>query len=281
VSTGIGDRPMLYAWLAGRFRAGFASPAPGRAFMRHLLHVDVPFDDLETHTVEANLQLADALGIERHYETALRYSRADAAVVADLLARAARPCAVLHLSAKFAYKNWRTDAWHQLAAWLVAQGMHVVFTGADEPGERAAIDAVRARLPRAATSDATSLTLPQVGCLLANATLYVGPDTVVTHAAAATGVPTIALFGPSNPVKWGPWPHGFAARTSPFNFKGSQIVGNVHLLQGEGACVPCRNEGCERHVASPSRCLQELPAERVIDAARAILHHRPTRRLAH
>ncbi len=34
--------------------------------------------------------------------------------------------------------------------------------------------------------------------------LFVGSDSVVTHLAAATGTPTIALFGPTDPRIWGP-----------------------------------------------------------------------------
>jgi heptosyltransferase-3 len=40
------------------------------------------------------------------------------------------------------------------------------------------------------------------------------------------------------------------------------------LLQGEGDCVPCMEEGCDRHNASLSDCLQNLPAARVIAAIR-------------
>jgi heptosyltransferase-3 len=43
------------------------------------------------------------------------------------------------------------------------------------------------------------------------------------------------------------------------------------LLQGNGECVPCRLEGCDRHQASWSRCLQEMPAARVINAALSML----------
>jgi UDP-glucose:(heptosyl)LPS alpha-1,3-glucosyltransferase len=47
---------------------------------------------------------------------------------------------------------------------------------------------------------------------------------------------------------------------------GSQRVNNVVLLQGEGDCVPCLDEGCERHIASLSDCLQQIPATSVIAA---------------
>jgi len=40
----------------------------------------------------------------------------------------------------------------------------------------------------------------------------------------------------------------------------------VTVLQGTAACVPCFNEGCDRHIASYSDCLQQLPVARVAAA---------------
>ena len=102
------------------------------------------------------------------------------------------------------------------------------------------------------------------------ALVFVGPDTSVTHLAAATGTQTVALYGPSHPVAWGPWPmrHRPAAAgdVSPWRMKAPlQRRGNVWLIQGEGDCVPCLGEGCDKHVGSHSDCLDELPAQRVIE----------------
>ena len=120
------------------------------------------------------------------------------------------------------------------------------------------------------------VTLPQLGYLLTRAGLYVGTDTAVSHMAAAVGVPSVVLFGPSNPVKWGPWPKDFPATAhSPWSTKGTQRQGNVLLLQGEGDCVPCLAEGCERHIKSLSECLQQLSVQRVIQAAETMLATRP------
>jgi heptosyltransferase-3 len=71
-------------------------------------------------------------------------------------------------------------------------------------------------------------------------------------------------------VKWGPWPKGYGEDRNPYKMRGTQRVNNVVLLQGEGDCVPCMEEGCERHNGSLSACLQNLPAARVIDALREL-----------
>jgi heptosyltransferase-3 len=92
----------------------------------------------------------------------------------------------------------------------------------------------------------------------------------MTHVAAALGVPTVALYGPTNCVKWGPWPRGHDAGANPWRRLGTQRCGNVMLLQGAGACVPCHLEGCDRHIDSYSDCLQQLPAAKVIAAIESI-----------
>jgi hypothetical protein len=46
--------------------------------------------------------------------------------------------------------------------------------------------------------------LLELADVLAGASGYLGNDSGVTHLAAATGVPTLALFGPSDPVQWRP-----------------------------------------------------------------------------
>lgn len=49
-----------------------------------------------------------------------------------------------------------------------------------------------------------NLSLPEVSSLLRHARAYIGNDSGITHLAAYLGVPTLALFGPTDPRTWGP-----------------------------------------------------------------------------
>jgi len=267
-----GDRPTLYAFFAGRWRAGLLLDTRKERWKRRFLHHWEPFDDLNTHTVRMHLALARALAVPPRYEVAAHWCDEDALQVDRALGGSpSRSLAVLHPYPKFNYKMWHREGWLEVARWLVDRGYGVVMTGSDEAAELAYVSGLMRDMPAGTVNVAGRLSLGAVVCLMSRARIYIGPDTAVTHIAAARGVPTVALFGPTNAVKWGPWPRTHSGDTNPWRRCGSQRNGNVALVQGAIACVPCMLEGCERHSASFSDCLLELPARKVISALRDLL----------
>ncbi len=268
------DRATLYARIAASRSIGLAEKGGKHLWKKLVLSQTVLFDNINTHTVLMNLQLADALGIARSHEVVAAWDAQHETAVRKALPfdPDAQSFAVLHVYPMYAYKAWRREAWVELADWLDKQGMRIVLTGGANADEIAFVQNLLALLPRHSVNVAGQLNLGSVAFMLSKARMYVGPDTVVTHLAAATGTPTVALFGPSNPVKWGPWPKGYNQDRNPYQMLGTQRVNNVVLLQGGGNCVPCMEEGCERHIASLSDCLQNLPAVSAINAVRELLN---------
>jgi heptosyltransferase-3 len=271
-STQASDRTTLYAATTGKMAVGLLDPARAPAWKRALLDRWAPFDDLRVHTVMAGLALCPLMEIAPVPEVVVSWREGDEAEASRVLPfdASTAACAVLHVSPRFAYKAWTVEGWVALARWLSGNAVRPVIVAGADPEDSALAQRIAAGVP-GAVNLAGKLRLPAVGALLNRARLYVGTDTAVTHMAAAVGVPTIALFGPSNPVKWGPWPKDHAGPDSPWRMVGSQRAGNVALIQGQTTCVPCRLEGCERHVLSLSNCLQHLPAGRVIEAAGELL----------
>ncbi|MCP9451726.1 MAG: glycosyltransferase family 9 protein [Nitrospira sp.] len=269
-----GDRPTIYAWAAGRYRVGTLLPDKKSWWKRRLLNTWIPFDNRDTHTIAMNLRLVEVLGIHPLATPVVSWKEEDAERVRELISDMARPYAVVHVSPKFPYKMWTVKGWAALGAWLTEQGLTVIVTGGSTPSEQTYCQEVTSQLPSGSINVAGRCGLATLGCLLSRAVVYVGTDTAVSHMAAAVGTPTVVLFGPSNPVKWGPWPKDFPfGQNSPWKTKGTQRQGNVLLLQGEGDCVPCYAEGCDRHVNSLSECLQQLPSTLVIEAVRTMLSH--------
>jgi heptosyltransferase-3 len=264
----LGDRPTLYTWFAGNTRIGMQDGSKKEHWKRYLLTHWANFEHVDNHTVLTNLGLVDLLGIKRNHEVVVAWNRSDELSTAGALPFkiGEETFAVLHMSPKFTYKMWQRDGWIELAKWFTEKGIRPVLTGSSDPAELAYVDQIYRSMPSTAVNVAGKLSLAESAFLISHAKYYVGPDTALTHMAAALGTPTVALFGPSNPVKWGPWPKDYQLNRNPYQMKGTQRVGNVVLLQGEADCVPCMEEGCERHNDSLSDCLQKLPVSRVIDA---------------
>lgn len=271
----MGDRSTLYAWLAGKTRIGMQDGSRKHRWKRHLLSRWAVYDHVDTHTVLSNLKLADLLGIKRSYEVVVEWDSSDESAVVKALPFdiGLEGFAVLHMSPKYPYKMWQRDGWIKLAGWLKENGIRSVLTGSGSPDEMAYVEEIFRSMPSETINIAGKLSLSESAFLISRTKCYVGPDTALTHMAAALGVPTIALFGPSNPVKWGPWPKGYVEDRNPYRMKGTQRVSNVMLLQGEDGCVPCMEEGCERHINSLSDCLQSLPASKAISALQVLLQN--------
>jgi heptosyltransferase-3 len=115
------------------------------------------------------------------------------------------------------------------------------------------------------------LDLNQMTTLLRGAALYIGPDTSITHLAAACDTPVIAIYGPIDPRLFGPWPQAHPASQPYVERARRQPRATIVLLQGDPPCVPCNAQGCERHNDSRSECLETLLPQRVLDEARAKL----------
>jgi heptosyltransferase III len=273
------DRPRFYAWFAGKKRIGLVDPDRMTLLNRFILQGIALNEYQAVHTVNSSLALATLLGIVPHAEVvapgigedADRRARLEARLDAPPAISAGQPFVVLHLMPMFEYKRWHIDGWVELIRWLRERGFAVVFSGGPAAAEREYAERVARAAGEPVLNLVGQLSMGESAELYRRARLYIGPDTSATHISAATGTPTIAIFGPSDPVRWGPWPCGWTAGNNPWSLRGSARHGNVYLLQGEGDCVPCGKEGCERHLASPSACLTGLSAQRVIDAATQML----------
>lgn len=104
--------------------------------------------------------------------------------------------AVIHPFASAPGKTWPAERFVSIAEHLREQsGLESVFVAgpADDPRAFARFGVYH------------NAPLAQVKNLMASAQLFVGNDSGPAHIAAAFGIPSVVLFGPSDPVTWGPW----------------------------------------------------------------------------
>lgn len=176
------------------------------------------------------------------------------------------PYVVLNPLPRCAYKQWPSENWPPLIERLVKLGFKVVLTGGPGKEEAELGKSLAAGNPHV-TAVAGKLTFAQTARLIRNSAGYIGPDTGTTHAAAATGAPTVALFGPTLTDIWGPWAPGQSesyARRVPQLL---QSRGNVVLVQKfPYPQCPCGVKGCRNCDESNSDCLSAITVDDVLEA---------------
>jgi heptosyltransferase-3 len=254
VSAQTGDRPTALALIAGRRSVGPVEPTGLASAIKRALLSRSSVRDRGDHRVVDILRLTEVIGVAGHRELVCPPARSPQSAPAQ-------PYAVIHAAPMFIYKRWTADGWGALADALRDRGLVVATTGA--ASDRDYLDRVW-RDTRVARLDG-KLDWSELTALIADARVYIGPDTAITHLAAATGTPSVALYGPTDPRLWGPWPRG--GLDPSWQASGTiQRRGNVWLVQNPLPCLPCQLEGCERRLDSHSQCLDELTAGQVLAA---------------
>lgn len=267
ISLQTSDRTTLCAIAAGRLSLGLVDTESKKNWWKKkLLSGFLIFEN--QHAVLENLRFCALLGIEPCYTLIAPHA------AKPLTSLPAQPYAVLHIMPQWRYKQWHIQGWLDVIDFLARQGLKIVLSGSKQSAELAYLASVIAASPHDIINLAGQLSLAELSETIAHARVFIGPDTGITHLAAATGVAVIAIFGPTDPQKWAPWPRGYQAALAPFASRGCQSVNNVTLIQDatERACLPCQGEGCDRHRESHSACLDQLSSDQVIGALQQILH---------
>ncbi|GAB2639314.1 glycosyltransferase family 9 protein [Nocardia goodfellowii] len=110
---------------------------------------------------------------------------------------------VLHPGAAYPARRWPVDRFARVARELTAEGHRVVLTGSPAEVPLATAVAEQAELPPD-TVYAGRTGLAELAALVAAAALVVCGDTGVGHLATAFGTPSVLIFGPTPPARWGP-----------------------------------------------------------------------------
>lgn len=254
-------RTAAIARLAGvPSRVGFAT-SPGRVLYTRR----VPFDT-SLHHAQRLWQLASPAGTAER-APALRpslFPGADDRAQVDALLASHGIEADARLIALAPGSVWATKRWpsyQELAAEIardanLAAHVVVVLGAAGDAPLAAAIQAAVAAIDGPRVVDATGrLSLLASAALLSRAQLLVTNDSAPLHLASAMDTPTVALFGPTVPA------FGFGPLAS------RRIIVEHDAL----TCRPCGAHGPRECPLGHFRCMRDLPATRVLGAAKQLL----------
>lgn len=259
------DRAHQIGWLSSSTRSGIVSKTGSSNWWKAplLRHVVTSAGDLgRTHVVDEKLRL---LSYWTQSEQVQVRPPEPVALPENFDPQA--NAIVVHAPSMWEYKQWPIAHYKVLVLGLLERGHQVILTGSSSPRDLQCIAQLRDIDSPPRLLDAVGkLNFGQLVTLLSRCYLYIGPDTSVTHLAVSVGAPSIALFGPTNPMRWGPmqstgWPEGGYRKAAS-----SQRLGSVTILQATSKCVPCGRAGCRDINSSHSECLEKITPVKVLAA---------------
>ena len=239
------------AWLSGcSRRVGLASGREGSPWL-YTERVPVPAGPL--HAVDRYLLVAAALGAPRMESPVFRFRDRpeDEHAVEQLLRQQGvprdRPWLAMNVSARWLTKRWPAAHFAEAADALMRDGLGpVVFIGG--PAERPESEGVRAMMRTTAVDLTGQTAVGLLPTLLRQAAVLITNDSGPMHIAASVGTPVVALFGPTDPLRTGPYGHGHS------------------ILTHDVECRPCLSRQCRHSVFMA--CLSGIAPEQVVRAVR-------------
>ncbi len=250
-------RSGVIAWLSGcPLRVGFANGREGSPFF-YTHRVPVPTPDM--HAVDRYRLVARALGTGAAStqdsmpapQFKLRPFPADEKTVTELLGRhglnPGDPWIAVSVSARWPTKRWPPEFFAEVLNRIYEASLGTpILIGA--PDEQEVAQAVKTQV-RHDLPDLIGATTPGLlPALLASARLLLTNDSGPMHVAAAVGTPVVALFGPTSPLRTGPYGAGH------------------QVLRHQVPCSPCFSRVCRNQV--PLECLVGISPQTVYETVR-------------
>ncbi|MDD5556509.1 MAG: glycosyltransferase family 9 protein [bacterium] len=223
-------------------RAGFAD---AREFAHLFYTVKVRAARPDLHAVDRCLLAAAAIGCRGSRVSFPLGLGPGEESWAERVTAGRRPLVGLSPSGRWRTKRWPDDSFARLGELLLGRGAAVAVIGG--PAGEAAGVAARLR-GRAIVADDVADPL-RLAALLGRLDLLVTNDTGPMHLAAAAGTRVVALFGPTNPDRTGPWGEGHRVLRAPVD------------------CAPCYERECPRG----DDCMRAITVEAVLYAVEECL----------
>lgn len=183
----------------------------------------------------------------------LFFSDGTRAAADALIGKADGPILAIGPGVDWMGKRWPAERYAKVAGPLLADdgplaGGRLMIVG--EEADRDAAHTIRFAVARTRVIELQGkLTRLQTAAALSRADLYVGADSIWTQMAVAAGVPTVAVFGPSDEAHHGPW--------GGVTVRGPRTVGEFRNID------PNLNQAIQH--------MMDLPADRVLKTARKLL----------
>jgi lipopolysaccharide heptosyltransferase I len=230
-------RSGTFAWLAnGDLTIGVADSregAPG------FYDVSVPRPSEETHAVDWYLEVVRSLGVPVHHNFVWLPARTEVQIAIRKKWSVESSCWIaIHPGARWLNKRWPVEYFADLVKRMASRNreFHFVILGGKD--DQSLAEPILRVEPERCLDLTGKTSLPEMIEWIRLSKLVVTNDTGPMHVAAALGKPVVALFGPTNPNRTGPY---------------GQIQ---HALRIDLPCSPCLKDFCTYE--KPMECLRGI-----------------------
>ncbi len=243
-------RSGLIAYLSGApIRVGFRNGRElSTIFYTH--KVDIP---ISLHAVDRNLKLASSLGCKNQkVKFPLKMNRKSLCEVSDFFKKNQlnnkNPIIILAPGGRWEKKRWPAKFFSRLGLLLSKElKAGVILIGDNQ--ERRLVQEIRNSMQISA-AEAIDVSLPFLVEIIGKSDVVVTNDSAPMHIAAATGIPVVALFGPTNPDRTGPYTE------------------RKLVIRKDMECIPCFRKPC---IYNRFDCMESISVEEVFEGVKHIL----------
>jgi heptosyltransferase-1 len=200
----------------------------------------------KVHVVEQYQSLAEAVAGKSLPVSAVEFphdDQAEADITKKLAGLGEKPFALITPGAGWGAKQWPPERYGAVANALAAEGLTPLINSA--PGEEALAQAVQAASNGKA--HLISCSIAELIALTRRALLFIGGDTGPLHLAAVLQIPVVAIFGPTDPARNGPYGTNSIVLRNP------------------------ASQTSLSHTSAPDPGLRQITVDEVISAARRLL----------
>lgn len=203
------------------------------------------------HSRAKHLYRLKSFGMDvREPSSYIHIPREDDEYISDLITREkiSDPFIVVNPGAKSHIKRWSSEGFAAVADRLVSEcGVSVVFIGADS--DKDTVVSAVFRMKSAHHNLVNKTNIRQLAALLKRSKLLVTNDSAPLHIGCAVGAKVLAIFGPTDPKKYGP-------------------TGELDMVISKKLhCSPCENAQC----AYNHECMTLISSEEVFESAKVML----------
>ena len=235
----------FWTWLSGApRRIGWMADNRREASSSVMLTETVACAPDDVHVIDQHHALLVGLGIDDRGSRDFPYVLPEPALAmaAECRATMGNPLALIAPGGGWENKLYPPELWGEVAKGLAGMQLApVILWGPGE--EELAGRVIEASGQTARRAPATSVL--ELAALAKDCRLFLGADTGPLHIAGAMGAPLVAVFGPTDPARNGPW----SAQ--------DEVVRRIP------ACAPCHKRNCDTH----HDIMKKIPPGAVLEAA--------------